>query len=92
MIQGRPYLLLKRLLLAFAGSLSGNYIFFKRDPSYSNKNPYSFDSACQSQDGAGGGGLNGWCPFLFSDWLTGLFRGVSGREQEVKADVTSSLQ
>lgn len=31
-------------------------------------------------------------PILSADWLSGLFRGVSNSGQEVKADVTSSLQ
>lgn len=49
---------------------------------------------CQSQGGAGagGGGWGGICALLLSDWLSGLFGGVSRIGQEVQAEMTSSLQ
>lgn len=50
---------------------------------------------CQSQGGAGGGGgggLGGICALPLSDWLSGLFGGVSRIGQEVQAEMTSSLQ
>lgn len=48
---------------------------------------------CQSQGGAGGGGWGGGiCALLLSDWLSGLFGGVSRIGQEVQAEMTSSLQ
>lgn len=36
-----------------------------------------------------GGGI---CALLLSDWLSGLFGGVSRIGQEVQAEMTSSLQ
>lgn len=36
--------------------------------------------------------VGGICALLLSDWLSGLFGGVSRIGQEVQAEMTSSLQ
>lgn len=50
----------------------------------------------QSQGGAVGGGaglgVGGCCALILSDWLSRSFGGVSGIEQEMQGEMTSSLQ
>lgn len=56
----------------------------------------SFDCVCVCVSITGWSGgvrlVGVWdCAIILSDWLSGLFGGVSGNEQEVQAEMTSSL-